>query len=326
MHSTIVKGPGPRMISRKGPPCKLCGNKKDIRIIHFPPFQFSSGNFKAVPWFEHKKYHCPKCQFIWADWLEGLTLENYGKKYAKANTDEQRRPTESRMIQGFLILRKIIHNWGGKRFLDYGVGYNFPYIYELRGKGIDLLGCDISNALVYSKFIKQLPFEKLPEKSFDGVYSTSVFEHLADFEKDLEYMKKLLVPGGIMIHAWDMYPDWEGHSDFPRDPMVWDPWHVSIFSDTSARVLAYKLNLIYLGTKKVGYGGGKAFIFKKPGINIKNKLRWISPLHWCYIIRLFKHQLYLRRYYPEVYKTYTIKSLARKIKKLINLKNKEQNS
>ena len=305
MYSTETEGPGPTIISKSGPECKLCGNRKGTIIIHFPPFQFMSGDFKAVPWFEHEKYYCPYCDFIWTDWLDKLSLEEYGAEYIKANTDDQRKPAETRMAYGFLLLKKIIYRYGGKRFLDYGVGYNSPYIYELRGRGIDLWGCDISHEIRYSKFVKQLPFEELPENTFDGIYSTSVVEHLANFEADFECMKKLLKTGGIIVHAWYLYPYWDGKSDFPRDAMVWDPWHVSILSDNSAKILANKLNLTYLGLKKVE--GGKVFVFKKPGGIFKIPfLFWISPLTWVRVFSLFNHKRYLKKYYGITIGSFTV--------------------
>ena len=309
-YSTATSGPGPEILSRPGPVCKLCYNPSTL-VIHFPPFQFVSGNFRAVPWWDHEKYYCPVCQFLWADWLGDRSLEEYGEEYAKANTDDQRRPTEERMCMAPELLLYLLRMTGGTRFLDYGVGYNVPYIYELRARGIDLWGCDISKTVPYSRFVKQLPYENLPEGTFDGIYSTEVMEHLYHFREDFQRMSNLLKPGGMMLHRTFSISDfWDGASSFPRHFALWDSYHVSVFSDRSARLLAEQIGLDYQGYIPIPRGHG--FLFRRPGeSSLKARLSpWNPGTAWrCY--RVLQHELYVKKHYGQV--TPTLERLRRPV-------------
>ncbi len=249
-----------------GVTCKLCGQREGIWLIHYPQFVFRSGAFEAPPWFAHDKYYCPHCHFLWADVFDKLSQAEYGQKYTENNYDHQRRPTESRMAFAPQLLAELIRRTGGTRFLDYGCGYNYSYIYELRSRGFDLWGCDISAAVPYSRFVRQLPHEPYPEGFFDGLYSIDVMEHLANFEGDFRTMAAMLRPGGLILHntiSLDQY--WNGEGDPPRDPMVWAPWHCSVFSERSAAVLAARLGLEFCGKLATQSDTGLAFLFRKPG-------------------------------------------------------------
>jgi SAM-dependent methyltransferase len=45
----------------------------------------------------------------------------------------------------------------------------------------------------------------LPDASFDLVYSVSVLEHISDVSKAFREMRRLLRPGGLMVHCWNPY-------------------------------------------------------------------------------------------------------------------------
>lgn len=307
-YSTATEGPGPTIICRSGPACKVCSSPNTL-VIHFPPFQFVSGDFKAVPWWEHEKYYCPACRFLWADWLDGKSLEEYGEEYVKANTDEQRRPAERRMCMAPELLLRLLCMTGGSRFLDYGVGYNVPYIYELRARGIDLWACDISVAVPYSRFVKRLPQETLPEGTFDGIYSLEVMEHLFHLHEDFLRMFRLLQPGGMMLHQTLLATDyWDGNPPFPRYYGLWDPYHVSVFSEDSARLVAEQVGLEYLGC--VPTPRGKGLLFRRPWAGArKGKLSaWRPGTIWrCF--KVIQHELYVQNHYGQT--TPTLERLQR---------------
>ena len=276
--------------------CKLCGNSADIWAIHYPHYVFRSGNFEAPPWFAHDKYYCPTCHFLWAEVFDNLSLAEYGVKYTENNYDHQRRPVEPRMAFAPLLLAYLIWRTGGSRFLDYGCGYNYSYIYELRSRGIDLWGCDISAAVPYSRYVRRLPDEGYPPAWFDAIYSIDVMEHVAEFFADFATMARIVRPGGLILHntiSLDRY--WKGDGQPPDDPMVWAPWHCSVFSEKSATLLAEKSGLEFCGTVRTHSDTGLAFLFRKPG-----------PLHWrrlnvasmgLRLLKLLKYRLYFRRMY-----------------------------
>lgn len=45
----------------------------------------------------------------------------------------------------------------------------------------------------------------LPDGSFDVVYSVSVLEHISDVAAAFQEFRRLLKPGGLMIHSWNPY-------------------------------------------------------------------------------------------------------------------------
>ena len=300
-YSTVTDGPGPTIENRPGPPCKLCGSGGGGSLrIHFPPFKFISGDFEAPLWWEHEKYYCPFCQFLWSDWLGSRSLEEYGKEYVRANYDHQRRPTEPRMLAAPHLLYRLLVWTGGTRFLDYGVGYNVPYIYELRGRGLDIWGCDISAAVPYSRFIRHVPANDLPEGTFDGIYSLDVAEHLADIVADYLRMKRLLRSGGIMLHStlW-LHRLWDGNPPFPRNPNLWSPWHMSLCSERTIQVIAEQTGLEYIGTIYLPTDTRQGYILRKPGklTPVKRIARWCQPRFWWYLWQLKVHMRYVRQCY-----------------------------
>jgi len=276
--------------------CKLCGNALGIWQIHYPLFVFRSGNFEAPPWFAHDKYYCPRCQFFWTDCFDGMSQAQYGLKYTENNYEHQRRPTESRMAFAPWLLATLVRRTGGRRFLDYGCGYNYPYIFELRSRGFDLWGCDISAAVPYSRHIRRLPDESYPDAWFDGIFSIDVMEHIADFDADFRNMARMLRPGGFMLHntiSLDGY--WKGNDQPPDDPMAWAPWHCSVFSGRSAAVLAEKVGLEFRGTIATPTDTGLAFLFRKPGPRALRRFNYMS-VGWR-LLKLWRYCRYFQRTY-----------------------------
>lgn len=289
--------PTPEIRSRDvGKTCKLCGNGAGVWKIHYPTFVYRSGTFEAPPWFAHDKYYCPACHFLWTDVFDELSLTEYGVKYTENNYDHQRRPVESRMAFAPRLLARLILKTGGRRFLDYGCGYNYSYIYELRSRGIDLWGCDISAAVPYSRFVRRLPKDGYPDDWFDGIYSIDVMEHVADFFNDFRNMTRFLRPGGYLLHntiSLDAY--WKGDGEPPDDPMVWAPWHCSVFSSRSAGVLAEKSGLELCGPVHTRTDTGLAFLFRKPGPMNWKRANGVSTAYR--LLKLLKYQVYFKRKY-----------------------------
>lgn len=288
---------GPRVESRdSGVGCKLCGNTAGVWKIHYPEFVFRSGEFEAPPWFAHDKYFCPSCRFLWSDVFDAMDAATYGRKYVECNYEHQRRPTESRMVFAPLLLARLIRLTGGRRFLDYGCGYNYTYLYELRSRGFDLWGCDISAAVNYSRYLRRLPGEDFPDAFFDGVYSIDVMEHLKDFEADIRNIARVVKPGGCLLFntiSLDNYLKGDGGA--PDDPLVWTPWHCSVFSEKSAGVLAAKLGLEFQGVIRTPSDTGLAFLFRKPGPEPASRLNVVAT-GWR-LAKLYAYLRYFRREY-----------------------------
>jgi SAM-dependent methyltransferase len=228
--------------------------------------------------------------------FDNLSLAEYGLKYTENNYDHQRRPVEPRMAFAPLLLAYLIWRTGGSRFLDYGCGYNYSYIYELRSRGFDLWGCDISAAVPYSRYVRRLPAEEYPTAWFDAIYSIDVMEHVAEFFADFATMARIVRPGGLVLHntiSLDRY--WKGDGQPPDDPMVWAPWHCSVFSNRSVALLAEKSGLEFCGTVRTHSDTGLAFLFRKPGQWAWRRLN--VPSMGLRLLKLLKYQRYFRRMY-----------------------------
>ena len=234
--------------------------------------------------------------------MDSKSLEEYGKAYVKANYDHQRKPSPRMLAAPHLLLRLLLWT-GGKRFLDYGVGYNTPYIYDLRGRGIDVWGCDISATVPYSRFIRYVPSNDLPEGTFDGIYSVDVAEHFSDIKEDYTRMKHLLRPGGIMLHCtyW-LHRHWNGTLPFPRKHFLWNPWHLSLCSSRTMEVIAEQVGLEYLGTIRLPVDTRQGYILRKPPDLGWTRLlaRWLEPNFWSSLRELNAHMKYASRAYREL--------------------------
>ena len=281
-----------------GKPCKLCGRDNGALSIHFPSYIFRSGDFEAPEWSEHTKYYCPYCEFLWADTFDDLSLADYGKSYVNANYDRHRVPAEERMKRAPVLLRELAALTNGARFIDYGVGYNVPYIYELRGRGVDLWGCDISAMVPYSRFVRYLPAKDLPVGTFDGLYSIDVAEHLSDVVNDYLAMKELLRPGGYMLHVtyW-LHALWNPELGPPFNPMLRNPWHVSLCSEKTMHVIAELAGLDFVKSIKADVGPGTAYLLKKRG-GTEPKSRWYDRFRKNPIASsVDEHMEYVRKWY-----------------------------
>ena len=120
-------------------------------------------------------------------------------------------------VNMFLEKISLVHEYcpGVNSVLDYGCGPE-PVLAELLKK--DGFECDI-----YDPYF----FPDLPDRSYDLVISTEVFEHLKDIGADLNIIRSLLSPEGylaIMTSFHDAVNSFEGW---------WyskDPTHICFFS------------------------------------------------------------------------------------------------
>jgi hypothetical protein len=77
--------------------------------------------------------------------------------------------------------------------------------------------------------------------------------------------------------------------------MVWAPWHCSVFSERSGRVLAEKVGLSFEGIIPVRSDTGIAFLFRKPGHAPARRFNILGTA-WK-LWRLVNYWLYFRKNY-----------------------------
>ena len=253
----------PRFSAAAAPPCPLC-QQDAARTIHYPdlaePFPGS------LSWPAHDKHYCHECGYIWSHRFDGLDLDSYGKRYVDANTDEQRVPN-TRMQASPRLLQILVERTGGGRFLDYGIGYNTPYIEDERSRGIDLWGCDISATVPYGPFVRHLP-EAEPgfiDHPFDGIFSQDVVEHFNDPVSDHRRLRSMLVPGGMILSSTPVLEKvWDGSEPVSRHIWLWSPWHTSLCSSKAMNLLAEKSGLEFVDVIEVPTDTRWAFLLRRP--------------------------------------------------------------
>ena len=99
-------------------------------------------------------------------------------------------------------------------------------------------------------------------------------------------MKKLLKPGGYILHStyW-LHDIWNPENGLPSNPMLRNPWHISICSEKTMQIIAAKTGLEFIKCMKVKTDTRQAYLLKKPGgtnppffIQVLNKLHSLKRI------------------------------------------------
>jgi hypothetical protein len=156
----------------------------------------------------------------------------------------------------------------GRRFLEWGIGYNTPYVEKVRSLGIDLWACDISAAVPYGGHVVRLPqeSERLATAPFDGIFSQDVVEHFNDPVADYRRLRAMLRPSGLILSSTPVLEHlWDGGGPVPNHIWLWTPWHTSLCSTRSMKLLAAMAGLEYVATISVPTMTGRGFVLRRPG-------------------------------------------------------------
>lgn len=171
---------------------------------------------------------CPVCDLIFVPDCFHLLPEDEAKRY--------RLHENTILNEGYagMFLEKIalVHRYcpGTNSVLDYGCGPE-PVLAELmKREGFD---CDI-----YDPYF----FAELPEKSYDIVISTEVFEHFRDIRAELYKIRSLLNPGGFLAVMTSFH---DAVGSFEDWWYVSDPTHICFLSartfDWIAKQFGFKI-------------------------------------------------------------------------------------
>lgn len=102
------------------------------------------------------------------------------------------------------------------KILDFGCGYGRQVI-ELLQAGFDVWGVDVSETDVAkaAQTLRESGFDParvsvlgadgrsaFPDESFDVIFSDQVLEHVADLDRAVAEIARLLKPGGLTLHQW----------------------------------------------------------------------------------------------------------------------------
>ncbi len=178
------------------------------------------------------RHQCPDCDVIFGTRrMLQMEARALGKEYSDLyKTYSEGDSTESEM-EAFLALEPV----KGRRYLNYGCGAWSSSIEKLREDGYDLYGYEpFAQAEEASpSYILTRP-EQLQEGYFDGVMSHNFLEHVQDPVSFLVETKRLLGPGGKMLHATPCY---EYEYEFTR-------FHLFFFLGRSVQVIADRSGLV----------------------------------------------------------------------------------
>ena len=201
--------------------------------------------------------------------------------YELAHQDETIRRHEWRGI-----LRRVRSLTPGARWLDYGCGTGGLVTY-LRGEGVDAVGFEQGWSVprLLERGVPILTPEALDVEAgtFDVVTAIEVIEHVPDPVAELERMRALLKPGGLLFLT-------TGNAEPYRDKLL--DWryltpeiHISLFEPRTLRVAMERAGLT---AQDGGFGPGWTEIIRFK--LLKNlKRRSVSPLEnvvpWPFVAR-----------------------------------------
>lgn len=205
--------------------CPLCGAKNSSVVVC---------EFEGIR-------QCHECEFIFAD----PEIE-WNTSYEEDFADAARHPTYVKMDGNYVIrnefklsclLKKMERYRMSNRILDIGCSAAFflklaeKNGWEARGVEISRFGAEFSNnELGIDVFHGTLDQAGYPDAFFDVVFSSHVFEHIADPSKLLDEIYRVLRPGGAvftLIPTQFSSPSYRFWKKLHGDP---PPRHVSFYN------------------------------------------------------------------------------------------------
>jgi len=205
--------------------CILCENSPVI------PLTFTK-TYKKLG--KRSYFRCPECDLIFVpEEFHLLPHQEQARYLLHDNTLSNEGYVRMLMEKIALIVQ---HCPGINSVLDYGCGHE-PVLAQLLKR--EICDCDIYDPYFHPGF---------PERSFDLVVSTEVFEHLRDVRYELNRMSSLINPGGFLAvmtsfhDPVENFQDWWYHSD---------PTHICFFSSRTFDWISrqFGLEIIYTNRK-----------------------------------------------------------------------------
>ncbi len=210
------------------PICIICGHPTH----HYHDEQFSLDY-----------YFCPECEFVFQDRGSLISHEAERSRYATHHNSID----DTGYVKMFeeWLQRSELPIEGGRSALDFGCGpgpdWVLARILEHRGYAVD----------TYDPYFTR---NALPQKSYDLITATEVFEHLSDPLSVMQSLKSRLKPGAVLAVMTLFHP--VGNSENPRWDGFKDWWyrrdetHVSFYTPRTFEVLGRMCGLDVLTVGK----------------------------------------------------------------------------
>jgi len=179
----------------------------------------------------NRKYHrCCQCRYIFIDKGELLTGEKELERYEEHNNS-----VEDKGYRDY-FKKFIEYSMGGvgkdALILDYGSGPE-PVLASV----MDELG--YTDVDIYDKYFTHQPLD--PEKKYDVITSTEVFEHIYRPMKVFKELAGRVLPGGRLIIMTAFHPD--NIEEFGRWWYINDPTHIVFYNLKTMEYIGESLGL-----------------------------------------------------------------------------------
>lgn len=206
------------------------------------PLCASQGNFPATTGLMGRVFrHCDNCNLVF---VEQQFLPEQEEE--KARYDQHNNSIDDRGYVNFLnqaISPAMPYLSKGMKGLDYGCGPGPTLSILLEREGMTCADYD------------PLFFPDLPEGPFDFIFATECFEHFFDPAKELNRLKQLLKPGGLLVIMTNL---WERFEQFSNWHYTNDFTHVSFYHAETFRFICN-----HFGFKRLESDGERVVILKK---------------------------------------------------------------
>ena len=181
-------------------------------------------------------HHCRICDLIFVPAERHPDEAAQRKRYAAHQNSPANEGYVSMLRRPIALLQQ--HGRSGCRVLDYGCGPSPVLVELLRREGYEAAGYD---PLFFPDVDLSLPF--------DAVVSVETFEHFASPRREIERIRGLLRPGGLLAVMTQFHPGPEEMSDW------WygrDETHVAFYSQATFRWITDAFDLPILSSDGKG--------------------------------------------------------------------------
>lgn len=214
--------------------CPICGHTapRDAYETKVTECIFGGGRLE--------RYVCPDCGAIFGPLkMMALIGSRLGEEYRQSYSVYSE--SDCTMLEKRAF--EALHPRKDGVYLNYGAGAWNRTTRELREAGYEVYDYEPYAPKAADPWVIRDPVE-LRKRKFDGIFSNDLIEHLTDPIRDLEDMKRLLKPGGEMVHCSGCY---EYAFEYTR-------FHLFFFTGDSLRRVADAIGLEYeLGDRLFDY-------------------------------------------------------------------------
>jgi hypothetical protein len=231
----------------------IFGNSNKILYMVICPLCFNKESFTVVDGPDSRAYReCRKCRLIFTETRNLPTGKSDKKRYLTHKNGIQYKGYVDFLNQAIEPALPFLNN--DMQGLDFGCG-PVPTLSEI----LDQEGFNCDN---YDPIF----FPEMPKKEYDFIFASECFEHFFFPAKEMQRIKNLLKPGGILIILTET---WKSVEDFASWYYARDFTHVSFFHNHTFSYIAEKF-----GFEPMASFNGRVRLMQKRIINVaKDNLR-----------------------------------------------------